>query len=98
VSRRPALRYDDYETDVRQPCRVAGVVVATTAAGGRAAQVDRLVHVSVGHHRRLTLLPGVDDKMRRVRVDGAQAGDVPARYTVSGLEAYEMPVIGTRTY
>jgi hypothetical protein len=37
----------------------------------------------------------VDDKVRCINVDGAAIGDVPARFTVSGLEAYELPVIGT---
>ena len=86
-------RYDDFENDNYQPCRVLGVAVVVSRKGA-AAQVTRLIGVSVANHRGLSLEPGVDDKVRRTRVDGAPLGDVPVSYTISGLESYEMPVIG----
>jgi len=87
-------RYDDFENDNYQPCRVLGVAVVVSRKGA-AAQATRLIGVSVANHRGLSLEPGVDDKVRRTRVDGAPLGDVPVSYTISGLESYEMPVIGT---
>lgn len=58
------------------------------------AQVKRVISVSVANHRGLTLEPGVDDRVRRIHVDGAIIKDVPVRFTINGLEAYELPVIG----
>lgn len=59
------------------------------------AQVDRLTNVTVASHRGLTLLPGVDAKVRCTHIDGSLFGDVPVRLTINGLEAHELPAIGT---
>jgi hypothetical protein len=64
------------------------------------ASVTRVVNVSVGsHHRRgFTLIPGVNEKCRHTTVLGESIGDVPTRYTITGLEAHELPVIGKLIY
>jgi hypothetical protein len=54
------------------------------------------MNVTVGSHQRrgFTLTPGINDKWRHSTVLGESIGDVPTRYTITGLEAYELPVIG----
>ncbi|PSN44392.1 hypothetical protein C0J52_05754 [Blattella germanica] len=58
------------------------------------ATVTRVINVTVGHHQRgFTLTPGVNDKWRHITVSGESIGDIPTRYTITGLETHEMPVI-----
>ncbi|KAJ9579008.1 hypothetical protein L9F63_024883 [Diploptera punctata] len=60
------------------------------------ACVSRIVNVTIGHHQRgYTLTPGINDKWRHTTVFGKSIGDVPTQYTITGLEAHELPVIGT---
>ncbi|KAL1462818.1 hypothetical protein WDU94_014625 [Cyamophila willieti] len=74
---------------------MSGVSIVSRARGSRSATVFRVTNVSLGTRRGYTLLPGVDNKYRTVTVSGADIGDAPTTYTITGLEPYEMPVIGT---
>ncbi|XP_046994832.1 uncharacterized protein LOC124606809 [Schistocerca americana] len=73
---------------------VDGLAVVTRSRGAAAANVVRLTDVRVGsHHKRgFTLEPGVDERLRCITV---RCDDIPTAYTVTGLEAYELPVVGT---
>lgn len=44
--------------------------------------------------RGYTLIPGVDDKQRQLILHGCNIGDAPTVYNMTGLEPYELPVIG----
>ncbi|XP_063239418.1 uncharacterized protein LOC134540543 [Bacillus rossius redtenbacheri] len=75
---------------------VSGVAMVVKPRGESAASVSRVTKVSIGAQKRgYILTPGVNDKCRRVTVRGRAIGDIPTQYTVTGLDAYEMPVIGT---
>lgn len=41
------------------------------------------------------MTPGIKTNARRVTVRGNDIGDVPTKYTMTGLEPYEIPVVGT---
>uniref|UniRef100_A0A1B6CT64 Uncharacterized protein n=1 Tax=Clastoptera arizonana TaxID=38151 RepID=A0A1B6CT64_9HEMI len=75
---------------------ITGMAVCTKGKRG-SANVIRIERVTVGSHPRrgFTLTPGINNKLRSTVVKGANIGDVPTRYTIIGLEPYEMPVIGT---
>ena len=88
----PPLRYDDV-SDAAQLCRVAGVALVSRQKSLK-AQVTRVMSVTIANHRGLTLIPGINDKIRRIHINGALVGDVPVRLTINGLEAYELPAIG----
>nr|CAD7266478.1 unnamed protein product [Timema shepardi] len=71
-------------------------VVVKPKSGDGKARVVRVMNVTVGGNMRgFTLTPGVSDQCRRITVSGQLIGDVPIQYTVIGLNAYEIPVIGT---
>lgn len=76
--------------------QIRGLAVAVKPKNGRQnANVTRIMNVTVGSHQRgFTLTPGVSDKCRRTTVLGESIGDIPTRYTITGLEAHELPVIG----
>ncbi|KAI5710592.1 hypothetical protein M8J76_015003 [Diaphorina citri] len=75
---------------------VSGVAIVSRPRG-KSATVLRVTNASIGYpaRRGYTLVPGVDNKYRTVTVSGAAIGDAPTTYTVTGLEPFEMPVIGT---
>ncbi|GLH03621.1 Protein of unknown function [Gryllus bimaculatus] len=87
--------FDDGQSPVVVP--VSGVVVAVRAKGAQRAVVEHVINACVGVHQRrgFTLTPGVNAQSRQITVRGEDIGDVPARYSITGLEAYEHPVIGT---
>lgn len=61
------------------------------------AELLRIVTVTIGsqHQRRgFTLTPGVKTNWRRTVVNGSTVGDVPGKYTVTGLESFELPAVG----
>jgi hypothetical protein len=64
--------------------------------GQQHARVTRVMNVTAGTHQRrdFTLTPWTNDKWRHATVLGESIGDVPTRYTITGLEAHELPVIG----
>nr|CAD7455029.1 unnamed protein product [Timema tahoe] len=77
------------------PVRGLAVVVRPKSGDGK-ARVMRVMNVTVGGNMRgFTLTPGVSDHCRRITVSGQLIGDVPIKYTVIGLNVYEIPVIGT---
>ncbi|KAK6617808.1 hypothetical protein RUM43_014036 [Polyplax serrata] len=88
--------FDDSGTTVLQP--ISGLAVAVKKRGSGKAVLSRIVSVTIGRNhkkRGFTLTPGVKTNWRRTVVNGTSIGDVPAKYTVTGLESYELPVIGT---
>jgi hypothetical protein len=77
--------------------QIRGLAVAVKPKNGQQkASVARVMNVTVGSHQRrgFTLTPGINDKWRHTTVLGESIGDVPTRYTITGLEAHELPVIG----
>jgi hypothetical protein len=77
--------------------QIQGLAVAVKPKHGQQnASVTRVMNVTVGtlHRRGYTLTPGVNDMWRHTTVLGESIGDVPTRYTVTGLETHELPVIG----
>ncbi|PNF38294.1 hypothetical protein B7P43_G11621 [Cryptotermes secundus] len=88
--------FENGQSAVVMPIR--GLAVAVKPRNGRQnASVTRVMNVTVGSHQRrgFTLSPGINDKWRHTTVLGESIGDVPTRYTITGLEAHELPVIGT---
>lgn len=83
-----------FETGVAKPTPVTGVAVAIKQARTPHAVVTRVSNVMIKGHR-YSLLPGVAKEHRRATVRGADLGDVPTKYTMAGLEACEIPVVGT---
>jgi len=76
---------------------VSGTATVVRDRRGGVARVTTVSRVMLGSHPRkgFTLTPGINNKERSTIVHGSSIGDVPTRYTVFGLQHYEMPVIGT---
>ncbi|CAG9864431.1 unnamed protein product [Phyllotreta striolata] len=83
-----------YETGVAKPMHLDGTVSARLVAGQSSARIVKVTGVKIGR-RRFYLLPGVQKIHRRVTVRGGDIKDVPTKYTMTGLESYELPVVGT---
>ncbi|XP_046390726.1 uncharacterized protein LOC124159158 [Ischnura elegans] len=94
---RMQCKFECFETgSTAQVVTVSGMAIVRKSPGSKAAKIIRIVNVAVGQKRGFTLTPGVDDKKwRRTKVSGEKIGDIPTKYTVFGLEAHELPVIGT---
>lgn len=60
------------------------------------AKLVKILDASIGFIpcRGYTLMPGVDNKQRQLVLNGSSIGDAPTMYTLTGLESYELPVIG----
>lgn len=71
-------------------------MVISSKGKRESASVKRVIRVTFGSHPRrgFTLMPGINNKLRSTVVKGVNIGDAPTRYTITGLEPYEMPVIG----
>lgn len=72
---------------------LCGVAVSLKARGKPKAETVKVINVNINRHR-CHLLPGMDKIHRRVTVRGKEINDVPTQYTMSGLEPYEIPVVG----
>ncbi|KAG5876887.1 hypothetical protein JTB14_003211 [Gonioctena quinquepunctata] len=83
-----------YETGVGKPMLLSGTVVSVKAKGKARAEIVKVINVSI-KKQRCYLLPGIQKIHRRVTVRGQEINDVPTKYTMSGLESYEHPVVGT---
>ncbi|VVC32409.1 Hypothetical protein CINCED_3A007196 [Cinara cedri] len=75
---------------------VTGIAVASKPLRG-SAKLIQILDACIGFMpcRGYTLIPGVDDKQRQMMLNGCSIGDAPTTYTMTGLEPYELPVIGT---
>ncbi|KRT82893.1 hypothetical protein AMK59_4118 [Oryctes borbonicus] len=73
---------------------ITGVVVLVKRKGQQNAEITKVLNVNIKHHR-YYLTPGFQKGFRRVTVRGIDIGDVPTKYTMTGLEPYEIPVVGT---
>lgn len=82
-----------YETKVAKPMPMTGVAISIKRKGTATAQVTKVAKVTIKRHRYF-LVPGIQKSHRRVTVRGADIGDVPTKYTMTGLEHYEIPVVG----
>lgn len=76
--------------------QVSGTAISTRSKQATTASVIRITRAMIGSHPRkgFTLTPGINNKQRSTVVQGSTIGDVPTRYTIFGLEPYELPVIG----
>uniref|UniRef100_V5G735 Uncharacterized protein n=1 Tax=Anoplophora glabripennis TaxID=217634 RepID=V5G735_ANOGL len=83
-----------YETGVAKLMPLSGTAVSVKAKGKRNAEVTKVNNVNINRHR-FYLLPGMQKIHRRVTVRGEEINDVPTKYTMTGLEPYEIPVVGT---
>lgn len=72
---------------------LSGIVVCLKKKGAQTAEVTKVINVNIKRHR-YTMLPGINTTMRRVTVKGAEIGDIPTKYTMTGLQPYEIPVVG----
>lgn len=79
---------------------MSGTAIATKGKGARSAAVVSVTRASLGSHPRkgFTLVPGINNKQRSTVINGNKFGDVPTRYTIFGLESYEIPVIGNYNF
>ncbi|XP_018323655.1 uncharacterized protein LOC108735921 [Agrilus planipennis] len=83
-----------YETGVAKPKPVSGTVICIKQKGKSNAEIRKIVNVKINSHRYI-LKPGIYKTDRRVVVKGEDINDIPTRYTINGLEHYELPVVGT---
>lgn len=77
--------------------QIHGLAVAVKPKNGwQRASVTHVMNITVGtlHRRGYTLTPGINDMCRHTTVLGESIADVPTRYTITGLETHELPVIG----
>ena len=77
--------------------QIHGLAVAVKPKNGQqSASVTYVMNVTVDtlHRRGYTLTPGINDMCRHTTVLGESIADIPTRYTITGLETYELPVIG----
>ncbi|KAJ8922163.1 hypothetical protein NQ315_004098 [Exocentrus adspersus] len=83
-----------YETGVAKLMPLSGIAVSVKAKGKHSAEIVKVINVNINKHR-FYLLPGMQKIHRRVTVRGQEINDVPTKYTMTGLEPYEIPVVGT---
>ncbi|CAG9768047.1 unnamed protein product [Ceutorhynchus assimilis] len=83
-----------YDTGVAKPMLLNGVAIAMKPKGKSSAEIVKVVNIHV-KRQRLYLVPGILNNYRRVTVRGSDINDVPTKYTMTGLEPYEIPVVGT---
>jgi len=85
-----------YKDDLSAITPVTGIAVVSKSSRG-SAKLVKILDAAIGFMpcRGYTLIPGVDDKQRQLVLNGSSIGDAPTMYTMTGLEPYEMPVIGT---
>lgn len=77
--------------------QIHGLAVAVKPKNGQqSASVICVMNVKVGslHRRGYMLTPGINDMCRHTTVRGESIADIPTRYTITGLETHELPVIG----
>lgn len=82
-----------YETGVAKPMPLSGVAICLKKKGTSRAEIMRVINININHHR-YYFIPGYRTNQRKVTVRGQDIGDVPTKYTMTGLEPYEMPVVG----
>lgn len=74
---------------------MSGIVISLKKNELKSTQVLKITHVTYKKHR-YYLTPGIQKAQRRVTVRGTDIGDIPTKYTMTGLESYEIPVVGER--
>lgn len=98
VEKRANVRFtgkvEFFETGVAKPMPLAGVVISMKSRNRGTAEIVKVLNVVINRHR-YTLVPGIQRIHRRVSVRGEDINDVPTKYTMNGLEPYEIPVVGT---
>lgn len=72
---------------------LSGVAICIKKKGSPHAEITRIINININHHR-YYFTPGFENNQRRVTVRGQDIGDVPTKYTMTGLEPYEIPVVG----
>lgn len=75
---------------------MSGIAVCVKKKESPTASLVRISSVSITkeHKRGFTLTPGVKTNWRRTTVNGSLINDIPAKYTITGLKHFELPVIG----
>lgn len=77
---------------------VTGVAIVRKSRRQASASVVKVVNVSVGgvksNKKGFELKPGIQSSSRRTTIIGEEVGDVPTKYTIVGLEPFELPIIG----
>ncbi|XP_076064177.1 uncharacterized protein LOC143038612 [Oratosquilla oratoria] len=90
------LTYFDETRVSRKPLSlVVGECVAVKPKGKQGAAVSKVVNCSLDGERGYTLSTQVNLRERTTIVSGQKYGDVPTKYTITGLQSHEIPVIGT---
>ncbi|XP_077298327.1 uncharacterized protein LOC143919727 isoform X2 [Arctopsyche grandis] len=79
---------------------VTGVAIVRKGRRQASASVVKVVNVSLGgvktnQLKGFELKPGIQSSSRRTTIIGEEVGDVPTKYTIVGLEPFELPIIGT---
>lgn len=72
---------------------MSGTALAIKKKGKSTADVIEVAKVVI-KKQRYTLVPGIQKTQRRVTVLGSAIDDVPTKYTMTGLQSYEIPVVG----
>ncbi|XP_071057399.1 uncharacterized protein [Onthophagus taurus] len=83
-----------YETGVAQMMPVSGIAICVKKPGQDRALIKKIINVNIKHHR-YYFTPGFKNAFRRVTVQGIDINDLPTKYTMTGLQPYEIPVVGT---
>lgn len=82
-----------YETGVAILLPLSGIAISKKSKGCSTAEISKVINVNIKKHR-YSLLPGIHTDRRRVTVRGEDIRDVPTKYTMTGLQPYELPVVG----
>ncbi|XP_019872693.1 uncharacterized protein LOC109600939 isoform X2 [Aethina tumida] len=83
-----------FETGVAKPMPLSGTVVSIKTRSKATAEISKVLNVTI-KKQRYYLVPGMQKVHRRCTVRGSDINDVPTKYTMTGLEHYEIPVVGT---
>lgn len=76
---------------------VTGLAIVKKYRRQASAAIIKITNVSIGmksHKKGFELKPGIQSSLRRTTIIGEDVGDIPTKYTIVGLEPYELPVIG----
>lgn len=72
---------------------LSGTVVSIKTRSKATAEISKVLNVTI-KKQRYYLVPGMQKVHRRCTVRGSDINDVPTKYTMTGLEHYEIPVVG----
>ena len=87
------VKVEFFDIGVAKIIPITGIAICVKRNNQSSAEITRVINVNIKHHR-YYLKPGYEKSCRRVTVRGVDICDVPTKYTMTGLEPYELPIVG----